>query len=449
METKNVRHLALETLLKIENEEAYSNLLVNSVINEGTLNTKDIGLFTEIVYGTIKRRKTLNFILNSFLLKKIKKKDKWVVTLLRMSLYQMVYLERIPDRAIIFEAVQIAKKRGHPGIANMVNGILRNVQRKGIPDFRKIQDPVEQLAVKYSHPEWLVAQWTEQYGLEMTENICQANLERPLVTARVNRLKATVPEVISLLEKEGIIASKGKLSSDAIEVIKGNLFQTNIFKQGYVTVQDESSMLVARAVDPQEGEVILDSCAAPGGKTTHLAELMGNEGKIVALDIHKHKVGLIHQQIERLQINTITTDVIDAREAYKTFPKESFDRILVDAPCTGFGVLRRKPDIKWAKEEQDVIEMSNIQQQILQSVAPLLKKNGTLVYSTCTIDERENEQIIEKFLMKNKDFYRDEQLIERLPEKLSPYSKTGRGEVQILPHYFQSDGFFIAALRKK
>lgn len=449
MKTKNVREVAFEVLLKIENEEAYSNLLVNSVIKQRTVNEKDIGLFTEIVYGTVQRKKTLDFFLTQFLLKKVKKKDEWVLTLLRMSLYQMVYLERIPDRAIIYEAVQIAKKRGHRGLASMVNGILRNVQRKGLPAFDTIQDKVEQLSVTYSHPTWLVAQWIKQYGMDTTKNICEANLERPHVTARVNAIETSVAEVIERLETEGVLAQQGKLSIDAIEVRDGNLFETDVFKRGLVTVQDESSMLVGRAVNPQKGEIVLDCCAAPGGKTTHLAELMNDEGEIIALDIHEHKVSLIEQQIERLQLSNVKTQVLDAREAYRNFPNESFDRILVDAPCTGFGVLRRKPDIKWTKTEQDVVEMSRIQQQILDSVAPLLKKGGTLIYSTCTIEARENEQIIHTFLKKHTDFIRDDRLCERLPKKLSPYSEAERGEVQILPHYFQSDGFFIAALRKK
>lgn len=448
MKTKNVREVAFEALLKIENEEAYSNLLVNSVMKQGIINEKDAGLFTEIVYGTVQRKKTLDFFLRQYLLKKIKKKDEWVLTLLRMSLYQMVYLERIPDRAIIYEAVQIAKKKGHRGLASIVNGILRNVQRKGLPEFNSIQNHVEQLSVMYSHPTWLVAQWIKQYGIETTIKICKANLERAPVTARVNVSKTSVSEVIERLEMEGVIAQKGNLSIEAIEVKHGNLFATDVFKQGLVTVQDESSMLVGRAVDPQKGETVLDCCAAPGGKTTHLAELMNDEGEIIALDIYEHKVNLIEQQIERLQISSVKTKVVDAREAQQNFLNESFDRILVDAPCTGFGVLRRKPDIKWTKSEQDVGHMSSIQKEILHSVAPLLKKGGTLIYSTCTIEARENEQIIDSFLETHVDFSRDERLCERLPEKLLSYCEVERGEVQILPHYFQSDGFYIAALRK-
>jgi 16S rRNA (cytosine967-C5)-methyltransferase len=303
--------------------------------------------------------------------------------------------------------------------------------------------------VKHSHPEWLVSTWIHQYGIETTEKICETNLKRPKVTARVNIRKTNRTDLISMLKKEGVIAEESQLSMDGIVIQEGNLVQTGAFQQGLVTIQDESSMLVGRAVNPQKGETILDCCAAPGGKTTHLAELMNCEGKIVALDVHEHKLSLIQQQLERLHLSNVSLYVLDARHARSKFSDESFDRILVDAPCTGFGVIRRKPDIKWKKTGQDVIEMSRIQLEILEAVSPLLKKGGTLIYSTCTLDKRENEQLIETFLSKHEDFVRDEALSERLPKILLPYMEKKRGEIQILPQYFSSDGFFIAAIRKK
>lgn len=252
-----------------------------------------------------------------------------------------------------------------------------------------------------------------------------------------------------MLEKEGVAAEESRLSLDGIVIQEGNVVQTEAYQKGLLTIQDESSMLVGRAVNPEKGETILDCCAAPGGKTTHLAELMNCEGTIVALDVHEHKLSLIQQQLERLQLSNVSLYALDARQVRSKFPDESFDRILVDAPCTGFGVIRRKPDIKWKKTEQDVMEMSRIQLEILEAVSPLLKKGGTLVYSTCTLDKRENEQVIETFLNRHDDFVRDESLAERLPDELLPYMGDKRGEIQILPQYFSSDGFFIAAMRKK
>lgn len=449
MKKKNVRQLAFDALLKIEYEQAYSNLLVHHAIERGLLNAKDSRLFTELVYGTVQRKRTLDYYLSHFLTKKIKKKDQWVIPLLRMALYQMIFLEKIPSHAIVYETVQIAKNKGHQGLASLVNGILRSVQRRGLPNIDTIEDDTTRLSVKYSHPEWLVSAWIDQYGIETTEKICETNLQRPKVTARVNIQKTNRTDLLQMLEKEGIIAEESQLSTDGIVIHEGNVIQTAAYEKGFFTIQDESSMLVGRAVNPQRGETVLDCCAAPGGKTTHLAELINCEGKIVALDVHEHKLNLIRQQIERLELSNVSLHAIDAREARKKFADESFDRILVDAPCTGLGVIRRKPDIKWKKTERDVIEMSRIQLEILEAVAPLLKKGGTLVYSTCTIDKRENEQVIETFISKHEDFVRDETLAEKLPKKLSPYMKNKRGEIQILPHYFSSDGFFIAALRKK
>lgn len=449
MKTNNVRNLAFETLLKIEYQGAFSNISINRVMNQGLLNEKDARLFAEIVYGTVQRKNTLDYYISYFLTQKIKKKDEWVISLLRMSLYQMIFLEKIPEHAIIYEAVEIAKTKGHRGIASLVNGVLRTVQRKGIPNVDLIEDIVKRFSLKYSHPAWLISHWINEYGIEITEKICRANLQRPKVTARVNIRKTTVPKVISLLEREGVFAEESKLSMDGIVIQEGNLFQTEVFHQGFITVQDESSMLVGRAVNPQKGEVILDCCAAPGGKTTHLAELMNNEGEIIALDIYEHKINLIKQQLKRLQLSIVKPQRLDARDARNKFSEELFDRILVDAPCTGFGVLRRKPDIKWKRNEKDVVHMSRVQLQILESVAPLLKKGGTLIYSTCTLEKRENEQVIEQFLEKHHQFFRDQNLSLRLPNKLSPYMQNKQGEVQIFPHYFHSDGFFIAALKKK
>lgn len=448
MTKKNVRQLAFEALLKIEYEQAYSNLLIHHTIERGLLNEKDSRLFTELVYGTVQRKLTLDYYLSHFLTRKMKKKDEWIIPLLRMALYQMIFLEKIPEHAIVYETVQIAKKKGHQGLANLVNGVLRNIQRRGLPSIDAIPDRIKRLSVKYSHPEWLVSTWIRQYGIETTEKICETNLKRPKVTARVNLRKTNRTALLSMLKKEGVLAEESQLSMDGIVIQAGNLVQTEAFQQGLLTIQDESSMLVGRAVNPQKGETILDCCAAPGGKTTHLAELMNGEGTIVALDVHEHKLNLIQQQLERLQLSNVSLHVLDARNVRSKFSDESFDRILVDAPCTGFGVIRRKPDIKWKKTEQDVIEMSRIQLEILEAVAPLLKKGGTLIYSTCTLDKRENEQVIETFLNKHADFVRDEALAERLPKQLLPYIEK-RGEIQILPQYFSSDGFFIAAMRKK
>ena len=446
MKAKKVREVALEILESIEKNQAYSNLLLNKTIEKCNLPPKDVALLTEMVYGTIQQRDTLDYYLNPFI-KKGKRLETWVNVLLRLSLYQMVYLDRIPDRAVIYEAVEIAKKRGHKGVAAMVNGVLRSVQREGVASFEQIRDPIKRIAIETSHPEWLVKRWVGQFGLEETRRLCESNLVSPKQTARVNTARITVEEAMERLKEEGIEVMTGDLAPEAIKAVKGNLAHSKLFKDGLLTIQDESSMLVARALGVRENEHVLDSCAAPGGKSTHIAELMHNTGQVVSLDIHSHKIKLIEEQASRLQLTNIQTKVLDSRKAAESFPDETFDKILVDAPCSGFGVLRRKPDIKYAKKENDISNLTNVQQAILESVAPLLKRGGTLVYSTCTIDKEENDDILNEFLKKHPEFEMDESLKERLPIKVQKHVKEGK--LLLLPHYFGTDGFFIAALRKK
>ncbi len=441
---KNVRELALEGLLQVEKSGAYSNLLLNSLIEKNKIEGKDTGLLTEIVYGTIQRREALDFYLQPFLKKK---PEQWVKILLRLSLYQMLFLDRVPAHAVIHEAVEIAKKRGHQGIASLVNGVLRSVQRQGVPSLETISDPAERLAVETSHPKWLVQEWTEEYGIDAARKMCEVNMLPPVPTARVNVSKITVEEALVLLKEEGVEARRGELAEDAILIEKGNVAHTRAFQDGFLSIQDESSMLVARALGPEQGDDVLDSCAAPGGKTTHIAERLHGTGRVLSLDLHPHKVKLIRQQADRLGLSNVDTKAMDARKVGEAFRPESFDKILVDAPCSGFGVIRRKPDIKIGKQPEDSERLSHIQLAILREVAPLLKRGGRLVYSTCTIEKTENENVMQQFLQSHSEFEWDTSMKERLPKALEPY--THDGQVQILPHYFATDGFYIACLRKK
>lgn len=441
---KNVRELALEGLLQVEKNGAYSNLLLNSLIEKNKLEGKDTGLLTEIVYGTIQRRDILDFYLQPFLRKKV---EPWVRVLLRLSLYQMVFLDRVPAHAAIYEAVEIAKKRGHKGISSLVNGVLRSIQRQGVPSLDEIKNPAKRLAIETSHPEWLVEEWIRAYDLETARKMCEVNLLPPVPTARVNANKTTVEDVLDMLNHEGIEAKKGDLSEDAVQIKQGNAAHTRAFREGFLSIQDESSMLVARALGPEEGDTVLDSCAAPGGKTSHIAERLHGSGKVISLDLHQHKVRLIQEQVKRLNLHNVEAKALDARKAREHFEDETFDKILVDAPCSGFGVIRRKPDIKLGKSAADSEKLSHIQLAILKETAPLLKKGGRLVYSTCTIEQAENEKVVHAFLQSHPEFEWDLSVKDRLPKVLEPYVE--KGEVQILPHYFLTDGFYIACLRKK
>ncbi|MGG0526033.1 16S rRNA (cytosine(967)-C(5))-methyltransferase RsmB [Bacillus pumilus] len=446
MKKSNVREVALDALIKLEQNQAYSNLLLQSVMKDKDLADQDKPLLTELVYGTLQNKLALDYMLAPFV-KKPQKVAPWVMQLLRMSLYQMVYLEKIPHRAAIHEAVELTKKRGHKGISSLVNGVLRSVQREGVPAFDDIKDPVKRLSIETSHPLWLVQEWVQSYGFEAAKSMCRIHLVPPKQSLRVNRMKTDRAALQQELLDAGIETELGDLSEDALKLMKGSIVSTPSFQEGYVTIQDESSMLVARALDPQPGEAVLDACAAPGGKSTHIAERMNDEGQIVSLDLHEHKVKLIKQAAKRLNLTQIEAKALDARKAKGDYSEASFDRILIDAPCSGFGVIRRKPDMKYTKSKEDSARLAAIQQAILKETAPLLKPGGTLVYSTCTMDPTENQQVIHAFLQEHQDFEPDLSLNERLPEQVAPFVQNG--SVQILPHYFGTDGFFICSMRKK
>lgn len=442
----NVRAIAMDLLVTIEKNQSYSNLLLNNVIEKNQLSAIDVGLLTELTYGTLQRRMALDFFLKPFIKNKKKLAD-WVHHLLRLTLYQMVYLDRIPDRAAIYEAVEIAKIRGHKGIASLVNGVLRSIQREGLPSLNEVSDPNERLSLETSHPLWLVTRWVNQFGYEKTKEMCEMNLTAPMQTARVNLTRISREECIALLEDEGFQIEKSPVIPEAIRSLKGNLASSQAFSYGLLTIQDESSMLAAYAVGPELNNSVLDACAAPGGKSTHIAEKMNNTGEVISVDLHQHKVKLINENARRLGLANIKTNISDSRLLQEKFKDESFNRILLDAPCSGLGVMRRKPDMKYTKTEKDIERLSNIQQDLLTSVAPLLKKGGILVYSTCTVDQQENEQTVKTFLENNSDFEGDFSFKNRMPEAVQPLI-TGF-DLQIFPQDFGSDGFYIATLRKK
>lgn len=443
---KNVREVALELLETIEKKQSYSNLLLNSTIKNNELNNKDVGLLTELTYGTLQRKMTLDYFLEPFL-KNSKKLESWVLQLLRITLYQMVYLDKIPDRAAIFEAVDIAKKRGHKGVASLVNGVLRNVQRQGVRSLDEISNQIERLSIETSHPLWLVKRWVEQLGFDRAKEMCEVNLTAPLQTARVNLLKVTRKEAVKQLVEEGFQVEESPIVPEGIKCYKGNLANSMAFKDGLITIQDESSMLVAHALGVSPEEKVLDACSAPGGKSTHMAERMGNTGQVFSLDLHDHKVKLVANTAGRLGLTNITATAMDSRKAPEHFAKESFDRILLDAPCSGLGVMRRKPDMKYTKAESDLYQLKDVQLSLLKAVAPLLKKGGSLIYSTCTVDQEENSFVIKNFLEEHSDFEPDNSLKSRLPDAVQPL--VNEYELQILPQDFGSDGFYIASLRKK
>lgn len=443
------REAAMNILTAVEEEGAYSNLLLNQVLKGANLSPADAGLATELVYGTIARRNTLDYFLESYVAKGLKKLTPWVRNLLRLSLYQILYLDRIPDHAAVSEAVNIAKRKGHQGISGMVNGVLRNMLRN-LDQLKVPEDlpAVKRIALTHSHPEWLVKRWVAQYGEHTAEAMCRANNEAPPVSVRVNTTMISRDKLMQEMEKAGHIVVPSLISKDGIIVSSGgNMALTSWYKDGMLSVQDESSMLVAEAVEPKPGMTVLDCCAAPGGKTSHIGEKMQDQGSIIANDIHPHKVKLIQDQADRLGLSSIETVCHDALDLDTYYPEASFDRILLDAPCSGFGVIRRKPDLRWAKSPEDVEAISSLQSELLSRAVKLLKPGGILVYSTCTTEPKENDQVVREFLASHPDYAAVPPAESMNEEVKSCVTEEGYG-IQILPHKFNSDGFYIARLKR-
>lgn len=443
---QTVRYAALVALERVARGGAYSNLLINEMIQKGNLSPVDGRLLTEIVYGTISHQLTLDHYLQPFI-QEAKKVDDWVKILLRLSLYQLEYLDKVPSHAIFNEAVEIAKFRGNPGIGKFVNGVLRKIQREGVPGVAAIADPVERLSTEISLPRWLTERFIAEIGYEETEKMGRSLLQPSHVSGRVDLRQIQREAAIADLQEEGLEVRESQVSPYGVVADKGFLAGSYLFRIGQLTVQDESSMLVAPALQIEPQHRVLDACAAPGGKTTHIATFLDPEqgGKVTALDIHRQKVNLILDNAQRLQVaDVVDAEEMDARTVHEEFPAESFDRILVDAPCSGLGLLRRKPDIRYQKTAADFQRLPKIQREILESVAPTLKKNGIMIYSTCTILEAENQQVVNSFLADHPEF---QQIPVAADEVIMKHQKDDF--LTLYPHEFMTDGFFISCLQKK
>ncbi|MDR6227232.1 16S rRNA (cytosine(967)-C(5))-methyltransferase RsmB [Desmospora profundinema] len=449
---RTARETALEILLAVEERGAFSNLALHEHLDRSGLDIRDRGLVTELVYGTIQRQYTLDWILGRLVKKGPDSLERWVHQLLRLGLYQLRYLDKIPSRAAVHETVRIANLRGHRGISGLINGVLRSYVRREREFNLKPDGSVRSLALVHSFPEWMVKRLIDSYGPGTAADILASLNRRPHVSLRVNPLQADPARVANALTQSfpGAEVVPSEVVAQAFTVRgAGNPALHPGFARGWYTIQDESSMLVAEAVDPQPGQRVLDGCAAPGGKTTHMAERMGDEGFLLACDVHPHKVGLIEENVRRLSLS-----IVQAREAdLRSLPEEgedaSFDCVLLDAPCSGWGVIRRKPEIKWAREAEAVEELSRLQRELLHAAARMVKPGGILVYSTCTMEPRENEEQVDAFLGNHPDFTADPTLLERFSAKVRDQALHRGAGIQILPHHFESDGFFIARMVKK
>ncbi|OHO72353.1 16S rRNA (cytosine(967)-C(5))-methyltransferase [Staphylococcus sp. HMSC036D05] len=429
-----VRGYAFDTIQQVLNDGAYSNLKINEVLSSNEISTVDRNLYTELVYGTIKRKYTLDYILKPFVKTKIKG---WMRQLLWMSIYQYVYLDKVPNHAIINEAVDIAKHRGGFHNGNVVNGILRSIMRNELPQFDEIKDDKKRIAIEYSIPKWIVDHWVTHHGIETTEAIAQSFLEPVKTTVRVNISRGSVDSIVAELEKEGFNVEKDEILPFCLHITGQPIINSRAFKDGYVSIQDKSSMMVAHIMNLGRNDVVLDACSAPGGKACHMAEILSPEGHVDATDIHTHKIDLINFNIKKLKLDNISAFQHDATEPYT----RTYDKILVDAPCSGLGVLRHKPEIKYTQSKESIQSLVELQLQILENIKRNIKPGGTIVYSTCTIEQMENENVIYTFLKQNEEF------------EFEPFQHPVTGKevntLQILPQDFDSDGFFITQIRRK
>ncbi|MDD4297424.1 MAG: 16S rRNA (cytosine(967)-C(5))-methyltransferase RsmB [Ruminiclostridium sp.] len=470
-----VRETALKALMKIETKEAYSNLVLKKLLKNNALDTRDRAFITELVYGTVTRQITLDWVISKYSKTKLAKLSKWVLLILRMGIYQIVFLGKVPHSAACNTSVDLAKKYAKAS-SGFVNAILRNISRNGI-DLNKIDTDSKagNMSVRYSFPKHLIEQWLSQYGEygeyghygengeygekgdygengecgeEFTEKLLASLLEKPEFSVRVNTLKTTQEKAIESFGSEGIEAKPGRFLEEALIINNSSdISMAQPFIKGEITVQDESSMMVARILDPKAGERVLDVCAAPGGKTTHIAQLMKNEGHITAWDIYEHKVRLISENSARLGITIINALENDATQLVDSEINQ-YDRVLADVPCSGTGIIRRKPDIKWQRDVDNVGNLIEIQKKILYNASRYVKPGGVLVYSTCSLDDRENAQVVRAFLKTEREF-EPEPLLAYLPEPLKNKNGVNNGMLRLYPHIDGTDGFFIARLKKK
>jgi 16S rRNA (cytosine967-C5)-methyltransferase len=445
--TLNAREASLLALTKIEEEKAFANLALADVFAAHALDERDKRLAAEITYGVVTYRLTLDWLINQITGRPVTKLDRPVLHALRIGFYQLLYLERLPAPAVVHSTVELIKKGKKRTLAPFVNGVLRGFLRKksSLPWPDPQLDPLAYLTLRYAHPEWLVKRWLERFGREETEKLLAANNQVPPLAARVNTLRINRDALLQRLAAENIRAFASEVVADGVIIQGGgNLTAVAAYREGLMQIQGQSAMLTSHILQPTAGAKVLDGCSAPGGKATHLAQLMENSGEIIALDLYEHRLALVEANARRLGVKIIQTACLDVREI-KPAHFGLFDHILLDVPCSGLGVIRRKPDIKWRRQEEDIISLAVLQREILAAAVRVLKPGGTLVYSTCTNEPEETEEIIRDFLSHHSDFTAAE---------LTPYlpvgwqEQTGAYGIQLYPHLQQVDGFFIAKLQK-
>lgn len=451
------RKCALEVLLKIESDQAYSNIALSSALGKSQLSKRDKAFVTCLVQGVMRNKNFLDSRIETVSNKPLKKMSNVVLNVLRLGVFQLDFLDDVPPSAILNTSTTLARKCGHEGLAKFTNGVLRNYLRQkekekdeGIASSKL---SVDELSLKYSTPVWLVERWIENYGTEEAVTMLKHSISQPEVFVRCNQMAITPEGLKTLFEKEGVTVVESTVAANSLKVVssgkvKGGFESFPGYDEGLFTIQDEAASLVSQIVSPKEGETILDLCAAPGGKTLHLAEIMNNTGRVIACDIYDNRLNLLRQSLKRLDLTNIEIICENGAELSLETPA---DKVLIDAPCTGTGVLNRRPDLKYRREPDDISSLVNIQKSLLTNAANLVKPDGIIVYSTCSFEPEENFQIVDEFVQAN-DNYKFDDLRPFLSDSLMAYpalSATAKiGKLQLLPSMNNLSGFFIARIKR-
>jgi len=444
----SARRIALEVLYKIEVKNAYSRIALDSALSSFELSKEDRALVTELVYGVIRHLNTLDWVLNTYSFKqKIEEFSPYVRNILRLGAYQLIYLNRIPAYAAINESVEMSKEFEHTGVVSLVNAVLRAVSDNAkdivYPDQQK--NLSYYISIKYSHPQWLVTRWLSRFGEKETIDLCEVNNQAPPLSIRINTLKTTQEELKRVLEEEDLKVEMSSVAPQGLKIKDFiSLTQLESFRKGLFTVQGESSQLIGYILAPKPGETVLDACAAPGGKTTHIAEFMENTGSIIAIDIRKSRLEMIKENCMRLGVTNVRTELLDATKISSLYSKK-VDRCLVDAPCSSLGIIQSQPEVRWNRDYREtLVKMPQLQSVILNEASLCVKPKGVLVYAVCSLEPEEGEKIIEKFLKERPLFHL---------ESVKPYLPVAkeelvdeRGFLKIYPHRHRMDGMFACRM---
>lgn len=448
MPLEKCRELAVEILLKVEKKNAYADILLDHSLKKASLSSRDRALLTQLVYGALRWRGRIDWYLSQFLHRSLSGTNAYIRNLLRLTLYQLLFLDKVPDYAAVNEGVELAKRYGGARAGGLVNGVVRRILREKdkLPDPDPKDDAILYLSVRWSHPDWLVKKWLGYFGREETESLLKADNQESPLTLRANRLKGDREGLREKLRARGFNAAPTPWSPQGIQ-LKSAAAADRLpgFQEGFFQVQGEASQLIGYLVDPQPGERLLDGCGAPGGKTTHLAELMGDNGELIVTDISVKGLEKLKQNVQRLGLTSVRPFAVDVSRGLAGALALPYDRILVDAPCSGLGTLRSHPEAKWQKDEQDIWRLSKLQKKIVRRLSSYLKPGGILVYATCTLTREENEGVVEDFLDHEKGFVLDNAR-DSLPRE-AKHMISGKYFLA-LPHKHNTDGFFAARMRK-